>query len=99
MSVYISLEYENENYWLLMFSDSEFNLLDLKNGTFKTLDVMWHTTLEDIILFLIENTNNLFVGNYICKLLETIDDEEDRVMLNEYANKLAKNVAIDILGE
>ena len=87
----INIEYENDNYRLISYDEKEFNLLDLKNGTFKTLEIMWHTTLEDIVEFVCDNVDDDFILEYLPKLLDTIDDEEDKQIiidvLNDYRGK------------
>ena len=87
MSVYISLEYENENYRLLMFSDSEFILLDLKNYTFKKLEVMWHTTLVDLLDFVVIHCDEDFIVGYLNKLLKIVYEDEEKEMIKDILKK------------
>lgn len=87
MSVYIDVEYENENYRLISYSDSEFNLLDLKNGTFKTLEMMWHTTLIDILDFVVMNCDEDFIVGYLNKLLKIVDEDEEKEMIKDILKK------------
>lgn len=75
--MYISIEFETENYRLLMFSDEEFILLDLKNKTFEKLDICWHTGLIDLLDFVVIHTDNEFVVGYLNKMLDIVDDEDD----------------------
>lgn len=87
MSMYISLEYENENYRLLMFSDEEFILLDLNNETFKKLDICWHTTLIDLLDFVVINCDEDFIVGYLNKLLNIVDEDEEKEMIKDILKK------------
>jgi hypothetical protein len=85
--MYISLEYENENYRLLEFSDEEFILLDLKNETFKKLEMCWYTTLVDILDFVVINCDKDFIVGYLNKLLKIVDEDEEKEMIKDILDK------------
>lgn len=87
MSVYINVEFETENYRLISYSDSEFNLLDLKNGTFKTLEMMWHTELKDILEFVITNVDIEFRNGFLEKMLDVVDEDEEKELINKLLNE------------
>ena len=87
MSVYINVEFETENYRLISYSDSEFNLLDLKNGTFKTLEMMWHTELKDILEFVIANVDIEFRNGFLEKMLDIVDEDEEKELINKLLNE------------
>lgn len=88
--MYISLEYENENYRLLAFSDEEFILLDLKNETFKKLDICWYTTLVDILDFVVINCDEDFIVGYLNKLLKIVDEDEEKEIIKNILDKYGK---------
>lgn len=87
MGVYINVEFETENYRLISYSDSEFNLLDLKNGTFKTLEMMWHTELKDILEFVITNVDIEFRNGFLEKMLDVVDEDEEKELINKLLNE------------
>ena len=87
MSVYINVEFETENYRLISYSDSEFNLLDLKNKTFKTLEMMWHTELKDILEFVITNVDIEFRNGFLEKMLDVVDEDEEKELINKLLNE------------
>ena len=87
MSVYINVEHEDENYRLISYSDSEFNLLDLKNETFKKLDMCWYTTLVDILDFVVINCDEDFIVGYLNKLLKIVDEDEEIEIIKDILKK------------
>ena len=85
--MYISIEFETENYRLLMFSDEEFILLDLKNKKFEKLDICWHTGLMDLLDFVVINCDEDFIVGYLNKLLNIVDEDEEKEMIKDILKK------------
>ena len=87
MNRYINIEYENDNYRLINYDEKEFDLLDLNNGTFKTLEIMWHTTLSDILDFVVINCDEDFIVGYLNNLLNIVDEDEEKEMIKDILKK------------